>query len=111
MKYDSVERLDEILRRAERIREMESIRKRIAVDAVASGVCTVALVFLIIAMTGRDAVHTEGENWRYGGMLLYGEMGRYVMVAVVSMALGVLTVCLIRRVRRLREMDRENRRP
>lgn len=111
MKYDNVERLDEILRRAERIREMGSIRKRIAVDAVVGGVCTVALVFLIIAITGCDAVQTAGETWRYGGMLLYGEMGRYVMVAVVSMALGVSTVCLIRHMRRLREMDRENRRP
>ena len=111
MARDSSERLDEIFRRAERVRNRESLKSRITADAVGCGICLAALALFVLALPEWGGGGASDGMWRYGGLLLNGSAGGYILVAAVSLVLGVLVTLLVWHVRRLRQMDRERRRP
>lgn len=108
---DREKKLDEIFSRAERLRQRDALRRRVAADAAGTAVCAALLVLLLATVLGLRRADTSEAAWRYGALLLNGDYGGYILVAAVSMALGALATVLCARLRRLRRMDGEREEP
>ena len=102
---DREKKLDEIFLRAERLKKAESLRRRILVDAVGAGLSAAALILLLVTLPGHKKARPAGESWRYGALLLNGEYGGYVLVAVAALALGALVPLLCARIRGLKKLN------
>lgn len=80
--------MDEIFRRTDVIQRREAVKRKLVSSAAGSGVRAAALVFLLITLPGIGLQASSGDTWRYGGLLLNGAAGGYILVAVVALALG-----------------------
>lgn len=102
---DRDQKLDEIFQRAEHLKKADSLRRRITIDAVGAGLSAAALILLLVALPGLQKVQPSGASWRYGALLLNGECGGYILVAVTALALGVLVTLLCAHVRSLKKLN------
>ena len=102
---DRDKKLDEIFLRAERLKKADSLRRRIIADAVGVGLSAAALILLLVTLPGQQKAQPSGESWRYGALLLNGEYGGYILVAVTALALGVLAALLCIHVRSLKKLN------
>ena len=102
---DRDQKLDEIFRRADRLKQADSLRRRIAVDAVCAGFSAAALILLLVTLPGMQKAQPSGESWRYGALLLNGKYGGYILVAAAALILGVLVTLLCAHVRSLRKLN------
>lgn len=104
---DREARLDEVFRRADAIQRRGTVRRKLAFSAAGSGVCAVVLAFLLAALPRIGMQASSGDTWRYGGLLLNGGAGGYILVALVALALGVCVALLCGRLREFKALDRE----
>ena len=104
---DREARLDEIFRRADVIQRREAVKRKLVSSAAGSGVCAVLLFFLLATLPRIGLQASSGDTWRYGGLLLNGGAGGYILVAVVALALGVCVALLCGHLRELKALDRE----
>lgn len=93
MRYPPEEAAREIRRRAEKVRRSRDDRGVFALSASAAALCAL-LAFCfgnICAEPGRFAV----QSGRYGAMLLFGNVGSYVLAGVVAFLAGaaVAAIC------------------
>ena len=102
---DRDQKLDEIFQRAERLKKADPLRRRIAVDAVCAGFSAAALILLLVTLPGLQKAQPSGEDWRYGALLLNGEYGGYILVAVTALALGVTVTLLCAHVHSLKKLN------
>ena len=103
------EQLQEIMRRAETVKEKRSIRKRIHASAIASCAC-VALLIAVCFCLPRLTFMTESTGMQqYGSLLLAAPYTGYVVVGVIAFALGVCVtlLCIHWKALKQKEQDRK----
>ena len=103
------EQLQEIMRRAEIVKEKRSIRKRIHASAIASCAC-VALLIAVCFCLPRLTFMTESTGMQqYGSLLLAAPYTGYVVVGVIAFALGVCVtlLCIHWKALKQKEQDRK----
>ena len=99
------EQLQEIMRRAEIVKEKRFMRKRLHASAFASCVC-VALLTAVCFYLPRLSVTQETPDMKnYGSLLLAAPYMGYVVVGVLAFALGVFITLLCVHWKRLKEKD------
>ena len=100
------EQLQEILNRAEHVRERQVIRRRILADALASGVCVMLLIVVSVQLPQLVSIGQDHAMQRYGSLLLAAPYMGYVVVSVLAFALGICVTLLCAHWRRLKEKER-----
>ena len=96
MKYTTENALNEIKRRARRIKR-EHNRKVTRLLASSASLCLIALFAVISAFSDSQVFGAQSE---YGAFILPAETGGYVLVAVIGFTLGILITLLINRLKR-----------
>ena len=102
------EQFQEILRRSDRLRVRQSSRRVVAGWAIASVVCA---AFLILAACFLPSLQTEQSkvvSMQYGSLLLGASYMGYVVIGVFAFLLGSCVTVLAIRIRKMREMERDN---
>lgn len=95
MKYTSEEALDAILKRKDALVLRRSRRSQRLLSG-ASALLAAALLFVIVAVSGRANSSLTGTV--YGSFLLSAEAGGYVLATVIAFALGVaVTLACLKR--------------
>ena len=92
MKYTTENALNEIKRRARRIKR-EHNRKVTRLLASSASLCLIAL-FAVISVFSESRV--SGIQSEYGAFILPAEAGGYVLVAVLGFTLGVCVTLIIK---------------
>ena len=101
MKYTNEEMVSEILKRSDKVRDERRKKSSLYLGA-ASAVLLAALIAVIGFMpTGMSGGYTE--NTMYGAFLLGREAGGYVIVALLSFALGITVTLITQKYRRTGE--------
>ena len=103
------EQLQEILERAEYVRERQVIRRQIRTDALTSGVCVMLLIVVSVHLPQLVSIGQDHTIQRYGSLLLAAPYMGYVVVSVLTFALGVCVTLLCTHWRKLREKERRRR--
>ena len=101
MKYTNEEMVSEILKRSDKVRDERRKRNNLYLGT-ASTVLLAALIAVIGFMpAGMSGGYTE--NTMYGAFLLGREAGGYVIVALLSFALGVIVTIITQKYRKTDE--------
>ena len=101
--------LQEILKRAEFVRERQVIHRQILTDALASGVCVMLLIVVSVHLPQLVSIEQDQAIQRYGSLLLAPPYMGYVVVSVLTFALGVCVTLLCVHWRKLKEKERRLR--
>ena len=96
MKYTTEKALNEIKRRARKIKQRHEKRITNILTGSAS-FCLIALFAVISAFSDSQVFGAQSE---YGAFILPAETGGYVLVAVIGFTLGILITLLINRLKR-----------
>ena len=102
------EQLQEIMRRAETVKEKRSIRKRLRASALASCVCVILLIAVSVYLPRLTAISQDTAAGQYGSLLLAASYMGYVVVGVLAFALGVCVTLLSIQWRKLKEKERND---
>jgi len=88
------QQLQEILARAEIIRENRAQKKRIVIDAISVLCCLVLLAGASAALPSLDAAAGQSVSQHYGSLILGSSYIGYVVIGVLAFALGVCVTLL-----------------
>lgn len=103
------EQLQEIMRRAEIVKEKRIIQKHIRASALASCICA-ALLIVVCAYLPRLTIVQETPNMQqYGSLLLAAPYMGYVVVGILAFALGVCVTLLCVHWKRWKQKERVRR--
>ena len=106
---ETQEQVREVLKRAERFRELRRLRRKVFTDAA------LALVFLLLLAASASVIPGLGDggaqsgHWQYGSLFLGSRNMGYFVTGMLSFALGVFAVLLCVHWRQLRKAKREKR--
>ena len=103
------EQLQEILRRAETVKETRSLRKQLRASAMAACVCGVLLILVCLYLPRLSAIQKTPDFQRYGSLLLAAPYMGYVMVGVLAFALGVCITLLCIHWKALKQKEQERK--
>ena len=103
------EQLQEIMRRAETVKEKRSIRKRLRASALASCVCVILLIAVSIYLPRLTAISQDTAAGQYGSLLLGAHYTGYIVVGVFAFALGVCITLLCLHWKALRQKEQERK--
>ena len=109
MMRNTDEQLQEILRRAEIVKEKRIIRKRIYASALASCVCVALLIAVRFCLPQLTVMPENAGMQHYGSLLLAPPYTGYVVVGVLAFALGVCITLLCIHWKALRQKERERK--
>ena len=99
------EQLQEIMKRAEIVKEKRNIRSRLYASLTASCVCVALLVVTAICLPRLEPLAQKNEMQQYGSLLLAAPYTGYIVVAVIAFALGVCVTLLCIHWKRLRQKE------
>ena len=109
MMRNTDEQLQEIMRRAEIVKEKRIIRKRIYASALASCVCVALLIAVCFCLPQLTVMSESSGMQHYGSLLLAAPYTGYVVVGVLAFALGVCITLLCIHWKALRQKERERK--
>ncbi len=109
MMRNTDEQLQEIMRRAEIVKEKRIIRKRIYASALASCVCVALLIAVCFCLPQLTVMPENAGMQHYGSLLLAAPYTGYVVVGVIAFALGVCITLLCIHWKALRQKERERK--
>lgn len=103
------EQLQEIMGRAEFVKEKRSMRKRLHASAMASCVCAALLIAACVFLPQLAVMQENAGMQQYGSLLLAAPYTGYVVVGVIAFALGVCVtlLCIHWKALRQKEQDRK----
>lgn len=101
------EQLREIMKRADAVSEKRTIRKHLQISAAAVCACAVLLAIVSVYLPRLDASPQESGLQRYGSLLLAAPYIGYVVVGLLTFALGVCATLFCIRLKELKEKERE----
>ena len=103
------EQLQEVLRRAEIVKEKRSIRKRLHASAIASCACVALLIAVCFCLPQLTVVSENAAMQQYGSLLLAAPYTGYVVVGVIAFALGVCVTLLCLYWKALKQKERNQK--
>lgn len=109
MMRNTDEQLQEIMRRAEIVREKRSMRRRLYASTLASCVCAVLLIAVCFCLPQLTVMSESSGMQHYGSLLLAAPYTGYVVVGVLAFALGVCITLLCIHWKALRQKERERK--
>ena len=101
------EQLQEIMRRAEIVKEKRTIRKRLHAGALASCACVALLIAVCFCLPQLTAVSGSAGMQQFGSLLLAAPYTGYVVVGVLAFALGVCVSLLCIHWKALKQKERD----
>ncbi len=99
------EQLQEIMRRADLVKEKRTVKKTILTDAVASCVCLILLIAVAGYLPNITPSLTENVETQYGSLLLAAPCIGYVIVGLLAFALGICVTLLCVHWKRWKERE------
>ena len=109
MMRNTDEQLQEIMRRAEIVKEKRIIRKRIYASALASCVCLALLIAVCFCLPQLTVMPENAGIQHYGSLLLAASYTTYVVVGVLAFALGVCVTLLCIHWKALKQKEQERK--
>ena len=103
------EQLQEIMRRAESVKEKRIIRKRLHASALASCACVALLIAVCLYLPQLAVMPENAGMQQYGSLLLAAPYTGYVVVGVIAFALGVCVTLLCIHWKALKQKEPERR--
>lgn len=100
------EQLQEIMRRAEIVREKRFIRKRLYASAAASCACLALLIAVCLCLPKLMVMPENAGMQQYGSLLLAEPYTGYVVVGVLAFVLGVCVTLLCIHWKALKQKER-----
>lgn len=88
------EQLQEIMRRAEGVKENRLIRKKIYASALATAICAILLTATAFYLPHLTSGSKDQVMQRYGSLLLGASYIGYVIVGILAFALGICATLL-----------------
>ena len=107
--HNTDEQLQEIMRRAEIVREKRSMRRRLYASTLASCVCAVLLIAVCFCLPQLTVLPESSAMQHYGSLLLAAPYTGYVVVGVLAFALGACITLLCIHWKALRQKERERK--
>lgn len=102
------EQLQDIMKRAELLTEQRRLKKQFVLSALSVCACIVVLAVAVIFFSQLEPVAQEsGDMQLYGSLLLVTPQMKYVIIAVLSLALGICSTLLCLRIRDLKRKERK----
>ena len=99
------EQLQEIMRRAEIVKEKRNIRNHIYASLAASCVCVALLVVAGFCIPRLEPLAQQNEMQQYGSLLLAAPYTGYVVISLIAFALGVCVTLLCVHWKKLRQKE------
>lgn len=103
------EQLQEIMRRAEIVREKRSMRRRLYASTLASCVCAVLLIAVCFCLPQLTVMSESPGMQQYGSLLLAAPYTGYIVVGVLAFALGVCVTLLCIHWKALKQKEQERK--
>jgi len=103
------EQLQEILRRAEIVKEKRIIRGHLHASAIASIACLALLIAVCFCLPQLTFMPGNTEMQHYGSLLLAAPYTGYVVVGVIAFALGVCITLLCIHWKALKQKEQERK--
>ena len=100
------EQMQEILRRKAAYRAAKALRRKLIAAAAACGACAAALPAVVTLLPRLDVASEQAPIRQYGSLVLKLPAAGYVLVALLSFALGVGVTLLCRYARQYRARER-----
>ncbi len=98
--------MEEILRRADALREKKAARRAAVLSAAATAVSLALIVGAAALMSGLPVTAAEGgTETAYGSLILSSALLGYVVIGVLAFALGVCVTLLCRALRGPKRKD------
>jgi len=99
------EQVQEILKRAGHMRAVHDLRVKIGSWSAASLLCVALLIALVAAAPGLNLQNSSAAEGQYGSLLLAQPYILYVVVGLLSFALGVCVTVLCVQWRKLKREE------
>ena len=103
------EQLQEIMRRAEIVKEKRVIRKRLRTGAFASCACAALLIAVCFCLPQLTVMPANAGMQQYGSLLLAAPYTGYIVVGVIAFALGVCVTLLCIHWKALKQKEQERK--
>ncbi len=103
------EQLNEIMKRAEAVKEKRTIRRSLRMRALSACLCAVLLTVVSFYLPRLDPAAQESGMQRYGSLLLAAPYIGYVIVGILAFALGICTALFCIRLKELKDKERERK--
>ena len=101
------EQMEEIRRRKEIYQALKSLRRKMVMEAVSAGACVALLGLVAGYLPELRQASEEAPIRQYGSMILMLPAAGYVLVAILSFALGVAVTLLCQHWKKWKEKERE----
>jgi len=102
----SDEQFQEILKRADHLRDTHTDRKSVTIWSLVSAACVVLLVVSACFLPVFQADHEAAVSTQYGSLLLGAPYTGYIVIGVLAFFLGIFVTLLALRIRKMREKER-----
>ena len=101
------QQLQEIMKRAEILRENRAQKKRVLIDAISVLCCLVLLVGASVTLPRLDTAADQSVSQHYGSLILGASYIGYVVIGVFAFALGVCVTLLCLHWKKLKQKERD----
>ena len=109
--HSTAEHLQEVLRRAELLKQKKTVRKRIVLSGLSSGLCILLIALSVLSFP--QFLTTEGGvrlPQVYGSLIYTSPAAGYVVISLLAFALGISVTLFFRHWKKLKELSREKER-
>ena len=101
------EQMKEIKRRKEIYQAMKSLRRKMIAEAVSAGVCVVMMIAVVSFLPELRLASEQAPVRQYGSLILALPAAGYVLIALLSFALGIAVTLLCQHWKQRKEKERE----
>ena len=101
------EQMKEIKRRKQIYQAMKSLRRKMIAEAVSAGACVVMMIAVLCFLPDLRQASEQAPVRQYGSLILALPAAGYVLIALLSFALGVAVTLLCQHWKQRKEKERE----
>ena len=101
------EQMKEIKRRKEVYQAMKSLRRKMIAEAISAGACVVMMITFVCFLPELRQASEQAPIRQYGSLILALPAAGYVLIALLSFALGVAITLLCQHWKQRKEKERE----
>ena len=101
------EQMEEIKRRKSIYQDMKALRRKMIAEAISAGACVVMMIAVICFLPELRQASEQAPIRQYGSLILALPAAGYVLIALLSFALGVAITLLCQHWKQQKEKERE----